>query len=521
MTEIHEHSAVDLRGLIGAKAISPVEVMRHCLERIERLNPLLVAFCDTRPEAALADAKVAESAVMRGEELGPLHGLPIGIKDMNDVAGLATTYGSFLYQDNIAKADEFIVAHLKRQGAIVVGKTNIPELGFGATSANPLWGTTCNPHDVRYTSAGSSGGTAVALAAGLVPLAMGSDFAGSLRTPASFNGITGIRPSAGTVANERRAFGFSPFNVEGPMGREACDARLLLGAMASEEGFDPLTFGRDSALDGPARPVDLSRLKIAVSEDLGFAPIDHGVRREFRSKLDRFGRAFLAVEDACPDLSTVERVLAAMRSLELVHDFKAIYDRDKASLAPNVQFEVERGMRVGIDELAWAIGEHSRLHRRSQAFFEHYDLLITPAASVPPFRHEEEWPKTINGEPMANYLRWEAIAYGVTLMGNPAVVIPCGRGEGGLPCGIQIIGRLHHDAFLADVAVALEACFEADDTLRRPRPDLDRLEDQARGLAPKSHEPKERNSDETADKTLDRSRFDSRSGDVGDGRQAR
>jgi Asp-tRNA(Asn)/Glu-tRNA(Gln) amidotransferase A subunit family amidase len=482
MPDIHELSAVELRHLIGARALSPVELMRHCLARIERLNPLLVAFCDMRPDQALREAQAAEDAVMRGDELGPLHGLPIGIKDMNDVEGLATTYGSHLYKNNVAAADEFIVAHLKRQGAIVVGQTNIPELGFGATSANPLWGTTCNPHDVRYTAAGSSGGTAVALAAGLVPLAMGSDFAGSLRTPASFNGITGIRPSAGTVANERRAFGFSPFNVEGPMGREARDARMLLAAMASYESFDPLSFERDPSWNGAAPPVDLSRLKVAVSEDLGFAPVDNGVRRDFRAKLARLGRHFHRIDDACPDISTVDRVLAAMRSLEFVHDFKAIYDRDRDSLAPNVQFEVERGMKVGIDEVAWAIGEHSRIHRRSQAFFEAWDLLVTPAASVPPFLHEAEWPKEINGEKMPNYLRWEAIAYGVTLMGNPSVVVPCGKGSDGLPFGIQIIGRLHQDAFLADVAVTLEALFEQYDELRRPRPDFGRLEEQARSL---------------------------------------
>jgi Asp-tRNA(Asn)/Glu-tRNA(Gln) amidotransferase A subunit family amidase len=489
MPDIHEYSAVELRHLIGARALSPVELMRHCLGRIERLNPLLVAFCDMRPEQALREARAAEDAVMRGDQLGPLHGLPIGIKDMNDVAGLATTYGSHLYKTNVAAADEFIVAHLKRQGSIVVGKTNIPELGFGATSSNPLWGTTCNPHDVRYTAAGSSGGTAVALAAGLVPLAMGSDFAGSLRTPASFNGITGIRPSAGTVANERRAFGFSPFNVEGPMGREARDARLLLGAMASYDSFDPLSFARDPLWDGPARPVDLARLKVAVSEDLGFAPVDDGVRSDFRAKLERFGRFFRTLDDACPDLSTVDRVLAAMRSLEFVHDFKEIYDRDKNALAPNVQFEVERGMKVGIDEVAWAIGEHSRIHRRSQAFFQDWDLLVTPAASVPPFLHEAEWPKEINGQKMPNYLRWEAIAYGVTLMGNPAVVVPCGKGSDGLPFGIQIIGRLHHDAFLADVAVTLEALFEQDDELRRPRPDFGRLEEQARSLGQNGRNP--------------------------------
>jgi Asp-tRNA(Asn)/Glu-tRNA(Gln) amidotransferase A subunit family amidase len=467
-------SAVDLRRLIGSRAISPVEVMRASLERIADLNPLLVAFCDMRPDAAMAEAREAEAAVMRGDDLPPLHGLPIGIKDMNDVSGLRTTYGSLLFRDNMIVKDEFIVAHLKRQGAIVVGKTNTPELGFGATSANPLWGTTCNPHDPDFTAAGSSGGTAVALASGMVPLAMGSDFAGSLRTPASFNGITGIRPSAGTVANERRAFGFSPFNVEGPMGREAKDARMLLAAMAAPLSLDPLSQRRDPGFDAPSM-IDLSCLRIAVSEDLGFCPIDNVVRATFRARMARVAQFFHAAEEAHPDLSTVDRVLAVMRSLEFVHDFKEIYDRDKASLSPNVAYEVERAMTLGINDAAWAMGEHARIHRASQAFFQHHDLLFTPAASVAPFRHEDEWPKQINGKPMANYLRWEAIAYGVTLMGNPAVVIPCGKGPDGLPFGIQIVGPLHSDARLADIAVTLESLFDADKALCRPRIDLARL----------------------------------------------
>jgi Asp-tRNA(Asn)/Glu-tRNA(Gln) amidotransferase A subunit family amidase len=467
-------SADELRHLIGSKAVSPVEVMIASLERIEALNPVLVAFCDMRPEAALAEARAAEAAVMRGDTLPPLHGLPIGIKDMNDVAGLRTTYGSPFYKDNVAPEDEFIVAHLRSQGAIVVGKTNIPELGFGATSSNPLWGTTCNPHDIRYTAAGSSGGTAVALACGMVPLAMGSDFAGSLRTPASFNGITGIRPSAGTVANERRAFGFSPFNVEGPMGREAKDARLLLAAMAGPQSFDPLSQRRDPGFDAPGTP-DLSGLRVALSEDLGFCCIDNGVRSTFRHKMARVAGFFLSVEEVQPDLSTVERVLQVMRSLEFLHDFKAMYDHDRASLAPNVVFEVERALSLGIPDAAWALGEHARIHRASQAFFDRYDLLFTPAASVPPFRHEDEWPRHINGEPMANYLQWEAIAYGVTLMGNPAVVIPCGKGPDGLPFGLQIVGPLHRDAWLADVAVTLEALFSRDADLCRPMIDLPTL----------------------------------------------
>ena len=462
--------------------------MQASLDRIAALNPLLVAFCDMRPKAAMDEARAAESAVMRGDDLPPLHGLPIGIKDMNDVAGLRTTYGSHLYKDNVAATDEFIVAHLRKQGAIVVGKTNIPELGFGATSSNALWGTTCNPHDPHYTAAGSSGGTAVALASGMVPLAMGSDFAGSLRTPASFNGITGIRPSAGTVANERRAFGFSPFNVEGPMGREAQDARLLLAAMAGPQSFDPLSQRRDPGFDAPGKP-DLSRLRIAVSEDLGFCPIDNGVRATFRARMARVAPFFHATDEACPDLSSVERVLQVMRSLEFLYDFKAIYDRDKASLAPNVVYEVERALSLGIPDAAWALGEHARIHRASQAFFDRYDLLFTPAASVPPFRHEDEWPRQINGQPMANYLQWEAIAYGVTLMGNPAVVIPCGTGPDGLPFGLQIVGPLHRDAWLADVAVVLESLFAREPDLRRPMIDLPTL---MRAAADTKQEPQQK-----------------------------
>jgi Asp-tRNA(Asn)/Glu-tRNA(Gln) amidotransferase A subunit family amidase len=470
----NELSAVDLRHLIGCRAVSPVEVMKESLDRIANLNPLLAAFCDMRPDAAMAEARQAEAAVMRGDELPPLHGLPIGIKDMNDVSGLRTTYGSLIFQDNIIAEDEYIVSHLKKQGAIVVGKTNVPELGFGATSTNPLWGTTCNPHDPAFTAAGSSGGTAVAVASGMVPLGMGSDFAGSLRTPAAFNGITGIRPSAGTVANERRAFGFSPFNVEGPMGREAKDARLLLAAMAAPLPQDPLSQRRDPGFDAP-NMVDLAHLRIAVSEDLGFCPVDNGVRSTFRTKMAQVAQFFHSAEDACPDLSTVDRVLAVMRSLEFVHEFKEIYDHNKTSLSANVAYEVERAMTFSINDAAWAMGEHARIHRASQEFFRQHDLLFTPAASVPPFQHEEEWPKEINGEVMSDYLRWEAIAYGVTLMGNPVAVIPCGKGPDGLPFGIQIIGALHSDARLADIAVTLEAIFETDEALRRPRIDLAQL----------------------------------------------
>lgn len=216
------------------------------------------------------------------------------------------------------------------------------------------------------------------------------------------------------------------------MGREAQDARLLLAAMAGPLPLDPLSQRRDPGFDAPGL-VDLSPLRIALSEDLGFCPIDNGVCAIFRAKMALVERFFYVAEVDCPDLSMVDQVLAVMGSLEFVHDFKDIYDRDKISLAPNVAYEVERALTLGINDAAWAMGEYARIHRASQAFFDQHDLLFTSAASGPPFRHEVEWPKAIYGETMAKYLRWKAIAYAVTLVGNPAVAIPLRQRAGGAP----------------------------------------------------------------------------------------
>ncbi|MGH6953911.1 MAG: amidase, partial [Alphaproteobacteria bacterium] len=395
--------------------------------------------------------------------------------DINDVAGLATTQGSPLFKDHVPDKDEHVVARIRAAGAIVVGKTNVPELGFGAITTNPLFGTTSNPFDLATTCGASSGGTAVALAAGLVPLATGSDFAGSLRTPASFCAVTGFRPSPGLVANEKRAFGWSPFNVEGPMGREAKDARLLLGVMMSRAVFDPLAAPDQPGLAGPPTFVDLSRLRVAISEDLGFAPMDDRVRASFREKAAAFGGCFREVAAAAPDLGDADRTFLALRALELVHAYGATYERDPKLIAPNVRVDLERALGLSAREVARAIGEQTKAYRRAQRFFERFDLLITPAASVVPFGHDVPYPSHINGKSLANYLHWEAISYGVTLITNPAVVIPCGLGPTGLPFGIQIVGRAREDSALADIAVTLESLFECHERLRRPVPRLDHL----------------------------------------------
>ncbi len=474
MSEPCDLSAVELRRQIGSKEISPRELLRSCLRRIEETNPHLNAFVNLCEARARREADEAERAVLRGEPLGLLHGLPLGVKDLNHVAGLPTTFGSPLFANDIPDGDEGVVARMRAEGAIVVGKTNVPEHGFGATTDNPLFGTTNNPFNPALSAGASSGGTAVALASGMVPLAMGSDFAGSLRTPASFCGIAGFRPSPGVVAQVRRPFAYSPFDVEGPMGRSAADCRLLLGAMAHHDPRDPLSRIPDPALRGAPGRVDLADLRVAVSEDLGFAPVSTAVREAFRKKVAVLATVFPQCEAAAPDMRDADRAFYVLRGVGFVADFKPMHAENPEAFGPTITDELDRAESLTVDDIGWAEKRRTELLSAAQVFFETRDLLITPAASVTPFPHKEEYPATIDGEDMGGYLRWEAIAYGVTLLSNPAVVIPAGFGPGGMPMGLQLVGPAKRDAWLLDVAHALEQRFHGDRVLGRPLPDLGR-----------------------------------------------
>ena len=292
MTELCDSSAVDLRRMIGAKEISPVELLDSCIARTEAVDGAVNAMVTRDFERARETAKAAEQAVTAGEALGALHGLPIGIKDLSATQGLRTTQGSLLYEHNVPAADERVVAAVRAAGAVVFGKTNTPEFGAGANTRNRVFGATGNPFDPTLTPAGSSGGSAVALATGMVPLATGSDFGGSLRTPAGFCGVVGFRPTPGTVPNETRAVGLTPLSVPGPMGRSVADAALLLSAMVDDDRRDPFARPVDPALLRAPETVDLSRLRVAVSEDLGCAPVDDGIRAVFRSRIEKLAPLF-------------------------------------------------------------------------------------------------------------------------------------------------------------------------------------------------------------------------------------
>lgn len=473
MSELCDLPAVELRALLGRREVSPVELMDACLARIEAANPVLNAIVSERFAAARAEAEAAEARLRQGEPLPPLFGLPLGIKDLNDVAGLPTVKGSPRLLGQVAAEDERVVAALKAAGAIVLGKTNVPEMGFGATTDNPVFGPTGNPFDPGLSCGASSGGSAVALAAGMVPLAMGSDFAGSLRTPASFCGIAGFRPSPGTVPYERRPFVWSPLDVTGPLGRCAADMKLLMGVMAGFDPRDPLSAPADPGLAAPARAVDLGSLRVAFSVDLGgLAPVEARLAAAFRGKARAFARLFREAGWREPDLADAYRAFFILRGIDFVAEFEAAWRDEPATLGPDIHDEMDRAMRLRPADLAWAMAAHSRVVRRAQALFAEIDLLITPAAAVPPFPHAERFPKAIDGKPLEHYLDWEAIVWGVTMMGNPVAVVPCGLGPTGMPFGLQLVGPYKRDAWLLDVAHTLEAAFAGDPDLARPVPGL-------------------------------------------------
>ena len=298
--QLCDFSAVDARHMIGTKEISPIDLIDSSIARIEAINGAVNAVVSTDFDRARTEAKKAEDDIMSGADIGPLHGLPIGAKDLEITAGLKTTFGSLLYEDNVPEEDQRSIAEIRFAGGIVFAKTNTPEFGAGANTTNRVYGATGNPFDPELTCGGSSGGSAVSLATGMVTLATGSDYGGSLRIPAGFCGVVGFRPSPGTVPNEVRTVGLNPYSVLGPMGRSVADAALLLGVLADDDARDPFSHGFDPALLDPLPDVDLSTLNVAVSEDLGVVPIDNGIRKTFQNRVKTFRHVFAQADDRDP-----------------------------------------------------------------------------------------------------------------------------------------------------------------------------------------------------------------------------
>jgi amidase len=459
-------SAVEARALIGAKKLSASELLESCIDRIETVDHAVNAMVARDYDAARQAARAADEAVARGDALGPLHGLPVGVKDLENTKGLRTTYGSVLFKDFVPDEDQLIVKSVREAGAIVLGKTNTPEWGAGANTRNAVYGATGNPFDPSRSAAGSSGGSGVVLATNMVPIATGSDTGGSLRNPAAFNGIVGFRPSPGLVPSDKRPLGWNPLSVLGPMARTVPDLCLLLSTMVSDDACDPLAttiHGRQvRRAEDFAVPeaIDLASLRVAVTPDFGFAPTERHIREVFADKVGLFRHVFAAAEDTTPDCAGTDETFEVLRSMAFMAN---MYERVRDTpelVGPNVRANVEEGLTYSALDATRALKQQTVLYKTWQAFFERFDVILSPAVTLSPRPWSELYPAEIDGSPTRTYFHWLAMAYAVTTVGHPAISLPVGLGG---------------DAKVLAVAAALEKLLAGDPRTARPLPDIARL----------------------------------------------
>lgn len=449
--------ATELTRRIAGREVSAVEVMTAHLARIHDVNPRLNAIVTLLPEKVLlAEAEKADRAVAAGDPLGPLHGLPVAHKDLTLTRGIRTTFGSPIFADFVPEEDALIVARLRAAGAITIGKTNTPEFGAGSQTFNPVFGPTRNPWDPTKTCGGSSGGAAVALATGMVPIADGSDYGGSLRNPASFCGVVGLRPSPGRVPVWPDETPWYPVPVQGPMARSAADAALMLSAIAGPDPRAPLSLpdpGEDFR-----RPLDrdFRDVRVAWSADFGGVPFDPRVSAALapaRSALEAIG---CAVEDADPDMSGAAEAFDRWRAWYFELNWGPLLDRHRDEMKDTVIWNIEQGRGLSASALAEASRRWTALLRRVRAFFERYEFFVLPVSQVPPFDVTVPYPTEVAGVPMKTYTEWMASCAWVSLFGAPAVSVPVGATPEGLPVGLQIVGRPRDDFGVLQLAHALE-----------------------------------------------------------------
>lgn len=462
-------SACGLAARIRNREISVVEVIRAHLAHIERINPQVNAVVTLTAEQALREAAAADHAPRRGEVRGPLHGVPIGYKDLTETAGIRTTFGSPLYRDYVPTQDALIVTRMKHAGAITLGKTNTPEFGAGSQTFNTVFGTTLNPYDLTKTCGGSSGGAAVALACGMLPLADGSDLGGSLRNPASFCNVVGLRPSLGRVPSWPAKLGWTSLAVAGPMGRTVSDVALQLSVMAGPDPRAPLSIAASAVVFAAPLERDFKHTRIAWSSSLGGLPFEAQISRVVAAQLTRFEALGCAVEEATPDLTDAENIFKVFRALEFEAKLGPELDRHRALLKDTVIWNIEEGRKLTGAEIAAAERQRMQLHQRMHAFMQQYEFLVLPTTQVVPFDVTRPYVDEINGIKLPSYIDWMKSCYFISVTGHPAISVPCGFTDDGLPVGIQIVGRYHDDLGVLQLAYAFEQATQ----LGRCRPGVD------------------------------------------------
>jgi amidase len=448
--------ATELARRIRAKELSSREVVDAHLDRIDRVNPRLNAIVTLVADRALEQAARADEAIAHGEAVGALHGLPIAHKDLQPTKGIRTTFGSPVFRDFVPTEDSLLVERCRRAGAILVGKTNTPEFGAGSQTFNPVFGATRNPYDMMKTCGGSTGGGAVALATGMLPLADGTDMGGSLRNPASFCGIVGLRPSPGRVPSWPARMGWSGLSVDGPMGRSVADVALLLSAIAGPDARSPIALG-DSG-DRFAEPLnrDFTHARVAWWTDLGGVPVDRRVRQIVDAQRGVFESIGCRVEHAEPDFSGADESFRVLRGLSFVTNYGELVENHPGEVKDTIRWEVERGRRLTAHDVGEAEVRRTALFHRMREFMAVHEFFVLPTVQVPPFSVEEPYPAEIEGAEMTTYIDWMKSCYYITITGHPAISVPCGFTDDGLPVGLQIVARHHDDWGLLQIAHAFE-----------------------------------------------------------------
>ena len=437
---------------LRAGEVHPRELVEASLRRIELVDPDLNALPTVCAERALDAAALVPADA-------PLAGLPFAVKDLTDVAGVRTTYGSPIFADHVPDRSNILVERLERRGGIVVAKSNTPEFGAGGNTFNEVFGDTRNPWDTSRTCGGSTGGSAAALASGQVWLATGSDLGGSLRTPAGFCGVVGLRPCPGRVARGPEQLPFDTLSVEGPMGRTVADAALMLDAMAGSHPLDPLS------LEAPSRPFAEAAAepalpsRVAFSPDLGITPVAPEVREACELAVRQLAGAGVEVELVHPDLADAPEAFQVLRAAGFVAGLGPLLETHRDQLKPDVIWNIERGLRLDAERVGWAERARGQIQQRLAAFLEQHQLLLCPSACVAPFDVAVRWLREIDGVQLDDYVEWLRITSSITLSACPVVAMPCGLTVDGLPVGLQFVGRPHGEWALLRAAAAAEQVF--------------------------------------------------------------
>lgn len=452
--------AAELSRAIHAGETSCVDVMQAYLARIATHNPTLNAIIYLRPENELLDqARAADAELARGHSRGWMHGFPHAVKDLSEAAGLPTSWGSPVFTDFRSTTDTLHVERIRNAGAIIIGKTNTPELGLGSHTTNPVHGPTRNPWDTTKSAGGSSGGAAAALAARLVPVADGSDMMGSLRNPAAFNGVIGFRPSHGRVPSGKGpdAF-FGQLGISGPMGRCVDDVVALLQTQAGYDVRDPLSLADE---DLGLRPLETRGIKVAWLGDFGgYLPFQDGVLETDRKALDVLTSIGCTVDTVVPDfdMAALWQAWITLRSFNVVHGMKHVWQDEakRVLLGPQFQYELALAMSKTAADIHAASTVRTQWYTYVCSLFQRYDFLVMPSAQVFPFDVDLPWPDNIDGHPMDTYHRWMEVVIGPTLAGLPVAAVPAGIGANGLPNGVQLVGPPRSDRAVLEFAKAYE-----------------------------------------------------------------